>query len=88
MHVHVEADNRWIVAATGEEVDEDDIHPDTEGDAEGDIGADEGMLHANTVQHIRTWRFEYFTTNDHRIEAGLEPAPELAALVAGDTDDA
>lgn len=85
-HVHpTEAGYITVDAATGEEVDDTEIDENTIDDE--DAEAAEGLRHADSVTEKRVWHFEYFITDAHRIEAGLQPSPELAALTAAETDD-
>nr|WP_181715724.1 ParB N-terminal domain-containing protein [Cryobacterium sp.]QJS06171.1 partitioning protein [Cryobacterium sp.] len=88
-HVHVhETGTVWVDKTTREEVAEDDIDFDTEGDDEAE--AYEQLRHANTVEKVTAWGYEFFLRHDNRTAAGLELAPEKIAAddaEGGDTDD-
>ncbi|MDZ7931814.1 MAG: ParB N-terminal domain-containing protein [Rhodococcus sp. (in: high G+C Gram-positive bacteria)] len=82
-HIHVhETGTVWVDKATREEVDEDDIDFDTEGDDEAE--AYEELRHANTVEKVTAWGHEFFLHRDSRTAAGLELSPEKIA--AADTE--
>jgi ParB family chromosome partitioning protein len=86
-HIHVhETGTIWIDEATREEVDEDDIDFDTEGD--DDAEAYEELRHANTVEKVTAWGYEFFLRHDNRAAAGLELAPEKIAAAADQDGDA
>jgi ParB family chromosome partitioning protein len=86
-HIHVhETGTIWIDKATREEVDEDDIDFDTEGD--DDAEAYEELRHANTVEKVTAWGYEFFLRHDNRAAAGLELAPEKIAAAAAQDGDA
>ncbi|WP_052057157.1 ParB/RepB/Spo0J family partition protein [Rhodococcoides fascians] len=84
-HVHVhETGTVWVDKTTREEVDEDDIDFDTEGD--DDAEAYENLRHANTVEKVTAWGYEFFLHRDNRTAAGLELTPEkIAAAEDGST---
>lgn len=85
-HVHVqETGTIWVDKSTREEVDEDDIDFDTEGDDEAE--AYEELRHANTVEKVTAWGYEFFLRHDQRTAAGLELAPEKIAAAAAEGDD-
>lgn len=81
-HVYVhETGTVWVDKTTREEVDEDDIDFDTEGDDDAEAYGE--LRHANTVEKVTAWGYEYFLRHDHVSAAGLELAPEkIAAAVA------
>ncbi|WP_052073748.1 ParB/RepB/Spo0J family partition protein [Rhodococcoides fascians] len=86
-HIHVhETGTIWIDTATREEVDEDDIDFDTEGD--DDAEAYEELRHANSVEKVTAWGYEFFLRHDNRAAAGLELAPEKIAAAAAQDGDA
>lgn len=85
-HVYVyEAGSTWVDKKTREEVDEDDIDFDTV-DEDDDVEPFDGQLHANTVEKIPAWRYEFFLHHDNRAAAGLELAPERIATANGASD--
>ncbi|MFY2787433.1 ParB/RepB/Spo0J family partition protein [Rhodococcus sp. MALMAid1271] len=85
-HVHVhETGAIWVDKATREQVAEDDIDFDTEGD--DDAEAYDELRHANTVEKVPAWSYEFFLHHDNRAAAGLELAPERIAAVGDASDD-
>ncbi|OZC42456.1 hypothetical protein CH286_25130 [Rhodococcus sp. WWJCD1] len=88
-HVHVhETGTVWVDKTTREEVAEDEVDFDTEGDDEAE--AYEQLRHANTVEKVTAWGYEFFLRHDNRAAAGLELAPEKIAAAdaeGGDTED-
>ncbi|MCX6489395.1 MAG: ParB N-terminal domain-containing protein [Rhodococcus sp.] len=85
-HIHVhETGAIWVDKATRDEVAEDDIDFDTEGD--DDAEPYEELRHANTVEKVPAWSYEFFLHRDNRAAAGLELAPERIAALGGASDD-
>lgn len=81
-HVHVhETGTAWVDKTTREEVAEDGIDFDTEGDDEAEAYGE--LRHTNTVEKAPAWGYEFFLHRDHRASAGLELAPEK---IAADTE--
>lgn len=85
-HVHVHATGAiWVDKATRDEVAKDDIDFDTEGD---DAAEPDGeRRHANTVEKVPGWSYEFFLHHGNRAAAGLELAPERIAALGGASDD-
>lgn len=85
IHVHETGVAIWVDKATRDEVAEDDIDFDTEGD--DDAEPYEELRHANTVEKVPAWSYEFFLHRDNRAAAGLELAPERIAALGGASDD-
>lgn len=86
-HIHVhETGAIWVDKATRDEVAEDDIDFDTEGDDDAEPYGE--LRHANTVEKVPAWSYEFFLHRDNRAAAGLELAPERIAANGSSNDDA
>lgn len=84
-HVYVgDAGSIWVDKKTRQEIDEDDIDFDTEDEGD-DVEPDGGLRHANTVEEVHAWDFEFFMHHDRRSGTGLELTAQAAAL-AGNAD--
>ncbi|MDV6233490.1 hypothetical protein AB0362_20020 [Rhodococcus sp. NPDC079359] len=85
-HVYVhETGDIWVDKTTREEVAEDDTDFDTEDD---DVERYGELRHADTVEKVPTWGYEFFLHRDHRAASGLELAPrKIATAEDGDTED-
>ncbi|MDV8078048.1 ParB/RepB/Spo0J family partition protein [Rhodococcus sp. IEGM 1370] len=86
-HIHVHATGAiWVDKVTRDEVAEDDIDFDTEDDDNAEPDGD--RRHANTVEKVPGWSYEFFLRHDNRAAAGLELAPERIAANGPSDDDA
>ncbi|WP_051364839.1 ParB N-terminal domain-containing protein [Rhodococcus sp. JG-3] len=86
-HIHVhETGAIWVDKATRVEVTEDDIDFDTEDDDDAEPNGE--RRHANTVEKVPGWSYEFFLHHDNRAAAGLELAPERIAANGSSEDDA
>ncbi|MCJ0894393.1 ParB N-terminal domain-containing protein [Rhodococcus sp. ARC_M5] len=86
-HIHVHATGAiWVDKATRVEVTEDDIDFDTEDDDDAEPNGE--RRHANTVEKVPGWSYEFFLHHDNRAAAGLELAPERIAANGSSEDDA
>ena len=85
-HIYLDKSTVWVDKATCVEVTEDDIDFDTEGD--DDAEPDGGRRHANTVEEVPGWSYEFFRHHANRAAAGLELAPERIAANGSSDDNA
>ena len=86
-HVNVhETGAIWVDKTTREQVAEDDIDFDTEGDDDAEPYGE--LRHANTVDKVTAWSYEFFLHRDNRAAAGLELTPERIAANGSSNDDA
>ncbi len=85
-HIYLDKSTVWVDKATRVEVTEDDIDFDTEGDDDAEPVGE--RRHANTVEKVPCWSYEFFLHHANRAAAGLELAPERIAANGSSDDDA